>query len=144
MSYSLEFRGHATPVEPGVLLTRASAPHALFDRDDEALLEGRVSLVSDCAFELAATISFGNGTAVRLRSLGRGSIVPAAEAGLRLGSALCAIDGGSGRLATASGHVATSFVVSDTGELTDHQLGLVVVAEERPTSTAATTHVERP
>ena len=128
--YTLEFRGHATPVSPGVLLTRASAPHDLFDTDDEALLEGRISLLGDDAFELAASIGFGNGTALRLRSLARGSIFPAAAAGLRVGTAVCAIDGGSGRLATASGHVATSFVLSETGELTDHQLGLVYLSSE--------------
>lgn len=127
-AYALEFRGHATPLSPGVLLTRASAPHELFGAAEEALLEGRVSFVGDSAFELAATISFGNGAALRLRSLARGSIFPAAGSDLRVGTAVCAIDGGSGRLATATGHVATSFVVSDTGELRDHQLGLVCLS----------------
>lgn len=129
--YTLDFRGHATPVSPGVLLTRASAPHELFEAGEEALLEGRISLLGDDAFELAASIGFGNGTALRLRSLKRGAIFPAADAGLRVGTAVCAIDGGAGRLATASGHVATSFVLSDTGELTDHQLGLVYLSNER-------------
>jgi hypothetical protein len=135
-AYSLELRGHVTPLSPGVLLTRAHAAHTLFDRADEALLEGRISLVDDETFELAATISFGGGAALRLRSLAPGSISPTAS-GLRVGSAVCAIDGGSGLLATASGHVATSFVVSETGELTDHQLGLVLV-EDAPTTEGRT------
>jgi hypothetical protein len=129
--YALEFRGHASPLSPGVLLTRASAPHELFDGEEEALLEGRVSLLDDSAFDFAATIGFGNGTALRLRSLTPGSIVAAAGHGLRIGSVVCAVDGGSGRLESASGHVATSFVVSDTGELTDRQLGLVFLSNER-------------
>lgn len=129
LPYSLEFRGHATPVSPGVLLTRASAQNELFESGGEALLEGRVSLVDDTGFELAATISFGNGTALRFRSLGRGTIGVSPEPGLRVGTAVCEIDGGSGRLEGVSGRIASSFVLSETGELTDRQLGFVWTQE---------------
>jgi hypothetical protein len=128
LPYSLEFRGHATPLEPGVLVTRANAPAALFRPDGEALLEARVTLLDGDAFELAGTIGFGSGDALRFRSLCRGQIGPSPEPGLRLGTAVCEIDGGSGRLASASGRITSSFLVSETGELTDHQLGLIFVS----------------
>jgi hypothetical protein len=65
---------------------------------------------------------------LRFRSLCRGQIGPSPEPGLRLGTAVCEIDGGSGRLASASGRITSSFLVSETGELTDHQLGLIFVS----------------
>jgi hypothetical protein len=125
-SCSLEFRGHATPLAPGVLLTRGSAPSALFD-ETEALLEARVTLLDGDEFEIAGSIGFGKGDALRFRSMTRGVIGPSPEPGLRLGTAVCEIDGGSGRLASASGRITSSFLVSETGELTDHQLGLIFV-----------------
>ncbi len=127
MPYSLEFRGHATPLAPGVLLTRASAPTKLFAPEGEALLETRVTLLDEDEFELAGTIGFGNGTALRFRTLRRGVIGPSPDPDIRMGTAVCVIDGGSGRLASASGRLTSSFLVSSTGEITDHQLGLVFV-----------------
>ena len=73
--YSLEFRGHATALAPEVLVTRASAPC----EDGEALLETRVTLLGGDEFELAGTVAFGAGNALRFRSLGRGVIRPAPE-----------------------------------------------------------------
>jgi hypothetical protein len=124
MKYSLEFRGHATPLEPSVLLTRASAPRG---EDCEALLEARVTLLEGGEFELAGTVGFGSGNALRFRSHGRGVIERSPEPGLRLGSAICDIDGGSGELESAAGRITSSFLISETGELTEHQLGLVFV-----------------
>lgn len=129
-TYSAEFRGHATPLAPSVLLTRASAPCPAFAGDGEALLEARVTLLDGDEFELAGTIAFGAGNALRFRSLGHGVIRPAPETGFRLASAMCEIDGGSGNLAAASGRITSSFLVSDTGELTEHQVGLVFVGSE--------------
>jgi hypothetical protein len=122
--YSLEFRGHATALAPEVLVTRASAPC----EGGEALLEARVTLLDGDEFELAGTVAFGAGNALRFRSLGHGVIRPAPVAGLRLASAICEIDGGAGELAAASGRVSSTFLVSDTGELTEHQVGLVFVS----------------
>ncbi len=38
------------------------------------------------------------------------------------------ICGGTGRFDGASGRITSNFVVSDDGEITDHQLGVVFVA----------------
>lgn len=129
-SYSLEFRGHATPLAPDILLTRGSAPCNAFGGGGEALLEARVTLLDGDEFELAGTVAFGAGHALRFRSLGHGVIRSAPEAGMRLASAMCEIDGGAGDLASASGRITSSFLVSETGELTEHQVGLVFVGME--------------
>jgi hypothetical protein len=126
--YALELRGHATPVSPGVLLTRGLGMHALFGGELEAVLEGRLSLFGDDAFELAATIGLGDGSAIRLRTVEPGSLGKPGEAGLRAGTAICEVDRGSGRLAGATGRIVSSFLLSDTGELTDMQAGVVCVA----------------
>jgi hypothetical protein len=123
--YSLEFRGHATSLAPGVLLTRASAPSTLFEGAAEALLEARLTLLDGDEFDVVGTIGFGSGNALRFRSVGHGVIGRSPQPELRLGSAVCEIDGGSGDLENASGHITSSFLVSDSGELTDHQLGLI-------------------
>jgi hypothetical protein len=119
-SYSLEFRGYATPLDPGVLIGRGSAP-----REDggEALLETRVTLVGSDGFEQLGTISFGNGDAVRFRSRGLG--VLADESGVRHGTAICDIESGCGRFEGAGGRITTSFLVSPTGELTDHHEAVI-------------------
>lgn len=130
LPYALELRGHATPVSPGVLLTRAHGVHALFGGEDEALLEGRLSFLDGGDFELAATIGLGDGSALRLRTVEPGTLANPAENGLRVGTAICEIDRGSGRLAGASGRIVSSFLLSETGELTDTQAGVVSVAAE--------------
>lgn len=131
-SYSLEFRGHATPFSPAVLITRASAPCDAFATGGEALLEARITLLEGDAFEIAGTVAFGDGNALRFRSLAHGVIRPSPEPGLRIASVMSEIDGGAGELAQAVGRITSSLLVSDTGELTDHQLGIVFVGGELP------------
>lgn len=127
LSFALELRGHATPVSPGVLLTRASGTHALLGTEEEALLEGRLSLLEDDSFELAATVGVGDGSAFRLRTLTPGVLAPAPESGVRIGTAVCEVDRGSGRLTGVSGRLASSFVLSASGEFTDSQVGVLFV-----------------
>lgn len=121
LSYSFEFRGYATPLEPGVLIGRGRAPR---DEGGEALLETRVTLVGEDGFEQLGTISFGNGDAVRFRSRGLGVI--STDPDVRHGTAICDIESGCGRFEGAAGRITTSFIVSATGELTDHQQGVIL------------------
>ena len=132
LSYALELRGHATPISPGVLLTRAHGVHTLFGVECDALLEGRFSLLDGGAFELAATIGLGDGSALRLRTVEPGSLGDPGDAGLRAGTAICEVDRGSGRLAGATGRIVSSFLLSDTGELTETQAGVVNVDASSP------------
>jgi hypothetical protein len=127
LSFALELRGHATPVPPDVLLLRSHGVHALFGDDAEALLEGRLSLLDARTFELAATIGLGDGSAIRLRTVEPGSLGAAGSTGLRAGTAICEIDRASGLLAGATGRIVSSFLLSDTGEVTDTQAGTLVV-----------------
>jgi len=140
IAFSMEFRGRSTELMPGVLTARGTAPsgalvtridgagpHGTFEpvRGDEALLERRLTFLDDTRFEESGTISFGAGNALRFRSVGTGALSPSPEPGLRQGTAAWEIDGGAGALAGASGRIVSNFLVADSGELTDRQLGVV-------------------
>jgi hypothetical protein len=49
---------------------------------------------------------------------------------LRQGTAARAVDGGAGVLAGATGRIVSNFLLPDTGDLTDHQLGVVFLRDE--------------
>lgn len=147
VSFSMQFRGQTTPLSPGVLTARASAPsgglvtridgdgvHGTFEsaEGEEALLECRLTFIDENRFEEVGTISFGNGHALRFRSLSVGTIAPSGDPGLRQGAASCEVDGGAGAFAGATGRIVSNFLVSEAGELTDYELGVVFVQEPRP------------
>ena len=142
ITFSMQFRGQTTPLEPGVLTARASAPsgalvtridgsgvHATFQavEGDEALLERRLTFFDETSFEEVGTISFGNGNALRFRSVDAGALVPSPDPQLRQGTSAWEIDGGAGAFAEATGRIVSNFLVSETGELTDHELGVLFI-----------------
>lgn len=146
VTYTLQFRGVASQVAPGVLSLRASAPggalrtvlddqgvRATYEPEagDEALLEARM-VVSDDSFEAVGSVNFGSSHAFRFRSRG-GRLTPTPDSHLRQGTASGEVEGGIGQFANASGRITSNFFISDTGELTDNQLGLVFIgAPEEP------------
>jgi hypothetical protein len=147
VTYALQFRGVAAQVAPGVLSLRASAPggalttelgedgvNGRYEGSDgsEALMEARLVLRDD-RFEGAGSIRFGSDHALHFRTVG-GRLTPTPDRHLRQGAAIEEIEGGTGQFARASGRITSNFVISDTGELTDNQLGLVFLDAERPTS----------
>jgi hypothetical protein len=146
IAFSMQFRGNSTRLSPGVLTARATAPSgALVTRissdgvdggfepleGGEAHLECRITLLDDSRFEEVGTISFGNGNALRFRSVGAGTLMPSADPHLSHGTASWEVDGGCGIFLGASGRIVSNFLVSDAGELTDHQLGVVFVPIRR-------------
>jgi hypothetical protein len=140
VTFALQFRGHATPLSPGVVIARATAPScALVGQIDadglhgslepraggEAHLECRLTFLDAERFEEAGTISFGSGNTLRFRSGGHGSLVPSPSAGLRHGTVVCDVDDGAGTFLGVTGRIVSSFLVSETGDLTDNHLGLL-------------------
>jgi hypothetical protein len=143
VAFTMQFRGQATLLSPGVLTARATAPsgglltridrdgvHATFASVDgeEALLERRLTFLDDSRFEELGTISFGNGNALRFRSLGTGSIVASADPELQQGTIASELDAGVGAFRGATGRIVSNFLVSATGDLTDHAVGVLFVA----------------
>lgn len=60
-----------------------------------------------------------------------GRLADSADKHLRHGTAVLHVLGGTGQFEGASGRLTCNFVVSDTGEFTDAQLGMVFLADER-------------
>lgn len=84
-----------------------------------------MTFVDDVRFEQTGTIGFSDGSALRFRSIELGVLEPSPDAHLRHGAVVWRIDGGVGPLRGANGKIAANLLVSDTGDLTEHQLGLL-------------------
>lgn len=140
MTFSMQFRGHTSVLSPGVVTARASAPfgglvttvdrpgvRGLFEdvEGEDALLECRLTFLDEARFEEVGTISFGNGNALRFRSVGTGTLVRSADPELRQGTVAWEVDEASGTLAGARGRIVSNFLVSESGELTDHEVAIL-------------------
>jgi hypothetical protein len=134
IAFALEFRGYSTPISPGVMTVRGTAlcdGIAAAIGAGEALLERRLTFLSETSFEEAGTISFGAGNALRFRTVGLGAFGPSADPGLSQGTASWIVDGGAGAFVGASGRIVSNFLVAASGELTDHQLGVLFLQEPK-------------
>ncbi len=145
-AFSIHFRGQSVRLSPGVLTARATAPScALVTRIDgdgvhgelqpfeggEAHLECRITFLDAHRFEEVGTISFGNGNALRFRTVGEGTLASPYGDGLRHGASAWDVDGGAGAFEGATGRIVSNFLLSDTGELTDHQLGVLFLPDAK-------------
>jgi hypothetical protein len=143
LTYSLEFRGEGS-LDGDVFSVRAYAPSAthetrlgddgvaarfLFDESsEEAMLEARLVLNGHGAFSAAATIDFGHGHRLYAETIEDGRLGDSADEHLRHGTAVLHAVGGAGQFEGATGRVTCNFVLSDTYEFTDIQLGLLFLA----------------
>lgn len=149
VAFSVQFRGQSIRLSPGVVTARATAPSSAFvteidergvhgrvePRDGvEAHLECRLTFLDENRFEEVGTISFGNGNALRFRSDGTGSLEPTADPHLRHGVSAWSVNGGAGAFAGATGRIVSNFLLAETGELTDHQLGVLFLSDPPGTS----------
>jgi hypothetical protein len=120
--YSQRLGGRLTAVAPGVLAA------SLADVAEPATVDAQLSFADERSFRLTGEVRMeGEGT-LRFRSLGTGRLDPAPRSGLRHGTAVLEVCGGTGRFAGAQGRITSNFVVSEDGEIVDHQLGVVFVA----------------
>lgn len=138
ITYSLQFRGHATELEaglhkqaraPGCALvtslsrTGVAASFVWAPGEEEAFFESTVAFADDDVFEERGTIVFSRGHVLRID--GRGRLEPSEEEHLRHGTVVWTVSGGYGQFVGASGRVTSNFFVSDTGDLTENQLGVI-------------------
>jgi hypothetical protein len=151
LTYSLEFRGEAT-ADGDRLLLRACAPSWVhetrlenggvvvrFDFDegsDEATLEAHLTFKANGYFSAVATIDFGHGHRLHVETDDDGRVNGCADEHLRHGSAVLYVVAGTGQFDGATGQVTCNFVLSDTGDLTDNQLGMVFLGKEAVTRPA--------
>jgi hypothetical protein len=145
VTFSLQFRGQGDWLDGG-LRKRASAPgcalvtsvtaeglagHFVFSPDDdEALFEATLAFSDEESFHEEGRIAFSRANAVRLG--GHGQLEPSPDRHLRHGSVMARVTGGDGTFHGARGLITSNFLLSDTGELTENQLGVMFVKGPRP------------
>lgn len=145
ITYALRFRGQVVRLESGRLWTEGRAQGGLFVPatgpdgaasrfasfgGGEALCRRELEVEEDGSFVATGEIDFGAGDSLTLRATGE--IVSTPLPALRRGTAICEVTGGRGRLAGAMGSIASQLLLADSGEFTDHQLGLLFVPAPTP------------
>jgi hypothetical protein len=140
--YSLQFRGQATPMRTHVVRLKLSAPSSALVTTvgtvgvggrfedapgGEAFLRSELAFGDGSSVRDSGTIEFGHGNRLRFHSIGRGYLAPCPDPHLRHGSVVRRIEGGQGQFAGSEGLITSNFLFSDSGEVTDNQLGLIFV-----------------
>lgn len=145
VTYSLQFRGQAQRLEGGLrkearaptcaLMTSLTADgvegrYVSAPGDDEAFFASTLSFIETDGFEEEGTIVFSRGNAVRMR--GRGQLGVSPDPHLLHGAVVWEVAGGEGQFEGASGRITSNFFLSDTGDLTENQLGVIFANGPRP------------
>jgi hypothetical protein len=138
VTYALRLRGEAVELgsgrywaecrAPGCLFVPAVGPDNVAGRLEgfgggEAVCRRELELRPDGSFLEAGEISFGPEDALTFSA--EGGLVESPDPRVRHGTAVCEVTGGRGRLVGARGYVTSNFLLADSGELTDHHLGLL-------------------
>jgi hypothetical protein len=92
-----------------------------------ALCRRDLELWEDGSLVETGELSFAGGDAITFRA--RGALGASPDPRRRHGTAVREVTGGRGQLAGARGYVTSNFLLSDTGELTDHHLGLLFLEQ---------------
>ena len=98
---------------------------------DLAFIEAEIHLSGQDAFEGSGVLAFGDEGehSLRFSSSKSGQIGPSGVPGVLAGAVNWRVDGGAGRFASASGFITSTFTVTESGELSEYQCGLVFIPE---------------
>jgi hypothetical protein len=140
ITYSLQFRGRATPLAANLVRLELTAPSAALVTSIGAMgirsrfedvLGGEAVLRSETSFDELSfvdrgTIEFGRGNTLQFRSIGS-RLTSCPDPRLRHGIAIRRVEGGDGQFAGCEGLIASNFLISDTGEVTENHAGVIFV-----------------
>lgn len=136
--FALTFTGEAVELDGGRFWMESRALPDEIDMSskridrieaDGAICRRNLELWADGSLVQSGEITFGVEDAMTFRA--RGVLGRSPDPHTRHGTAVFEVTGGRGRLAGARGFVTSNFLLSDSGLLTDHHLGLLFL--ERPT-----------
>ena len=147
--FGLVGHGVATEIVPTVLATRSTAPcdpvvealdraHLAADGGTSpspavAVVETRIEWRDDGTITEVGSLTVGGGHVLRFASLGCDLITAAPEFGVRHGTAILEVTGGSGSFAGATGRLSSNSLISAIGELTTYLVAVLFVpAGPRP------------
>jgi hypothetical protein len=124
VAFALELHGEAVELDPGRLWVEARATGAVDGiGDGETVCRRDFELTDDGSLLEKGELTFGAGDAITFSARGRLRASPDPQ--FRHGTAVLEVTGGRGRLAGARGFVTSNFLLSITGELTDHHQALL-------------------
>jgi hypothetical protein len=144
ITYSLQFRGRATPLAANLVRLELTAPSVALVTtigamgirtrfDDvlggEAVLRSETSF-DELSFDDRGTIEFGRGNTLHFRSIGS-RLTHCPDPELRHGVVILRVEGGAGQFAGCEGLIASNFLISSTGEVTENHYGVIFVAPAR-------------
>ena len=126
IAFTLQFSGEAVELGEGRFWAETRAPGEPFGTG-QALCRRDLELRGDGSVVQTGEISFGADDAITFRA--DGMLGPSPDPRLRHGTAVFEVTGGRGRLDGACGYVTSNFLLAETGELTDHHLGLLFLEQ---------------
>jgi len=125
ITYAQRLEGRFTPIGPGLadveLVVTGETPFGA-----GAVLASQLAFATEQSFREEGTITFGDGSALRLRTLGRGELTDAGA--LRHGTAVLEVDG-VGQLSGTRGRITSNFLVAADGAVTDEQVVVLFINE---------------
>jgi hypothetical protein len=141
--YAMQFKGTAGPgLSANVMkaLTSASSTTITTEIDAEGVrasikpapggkaeFESEVTITGETAFLEKGSIRFGDSNRLQFSSIERGYLGDSADAKLKSGAVMWRVDGGEGQFAGATGFITSNFTLSDAGDVTDNQFGVIFV-----------------
>lgn len=137
IAFALQLEGEAVELDGGRFWVETREPAdstsrcpSRLDRigDGTACCRRQLELWDDGSLIQTGELDFGAGDAVTFRA--RGALGASPDPRWKHGTAVLELTGGRGRLAGARGYVTSNFLLADSGELTDHQLGLLFVGRD--------------
>lgn len=143
LTYALQFRGETVRTGLDRFAAETRAPSCVFvtvvGREGidgrfeevgvgEAVCTRELELHGDGSLTTAGEVTFGGAAVITFHAVGAISSSP--DPRLRHGTAVYEVTGGRGRLDGARGFVTSNFLLSETGDLTDHHLGLLFVERQ--------------
>jgi hypothetical protein len=91
-----------------------------------AQFESEVTLTGATSFLEKGTIRFGErNNLLHFSTVEHGYLGDSADAKLKSGAVMWRVDGGEGQFAGATGYITSNFTLSDAGEVTDNQFGVI-------------------
>jgi hypothetical protein len=143
--YSMQFKGTVVPGGEGIMKSTTSATscsiQSLIGPDGVessfhpvegglAWFESEVRLAGKHSFTETGAISFGEDNhELRFSTVGEGHMGPTADETYSAGVVTWKVDGGEGQFEGASGYITSNFIITEDGEITDYQFGVIFLKE---------------
>jgi hypothetical protein len=141
--YAMQFKGKAGPgPSANVMKASTSSPSTTITTEigaegvhgsikpapgGKAAFESEVTLTGETSFLEKGSIRFGDRNSLQFSTVEHGYLGDSADPKLKSGAVMWRVDGGEGQFAGATGFITSNFTLSDAGEVTDNQFGVIFV-----------------